>query len=115
MATTAICSELAESERVQEIELEVLNLETSEELRPIRIASHLPPPFRHGLITILQYFWDVFAWAHIDLPGLDVQWYQHKIHLKNDAKPVVPHEPPLRGESSSGARQTLRSRLHPAS
>ena len=68
LATIAIGAELAESARVQAIELEELNLATNEAPRPILITSLLPQPFRQGLVSLLQSFRDVFTWTQTDLP-----------------------------------------------
>ena len=30
----------------------------------------------------------MFAWSNTDMKGLDPQYYQHQIHLHQDARPV---------------------------
>lgn len=37
-------------------------------------------------MSLLREFRDVFAWDYSDMKGLDPQFYQHKIHLKPDAR-----------------------------
>ena len=39
-------------------------------------------------MTLLQSFRDVFTLTHKDLLNLEAPLYQHKIHLKSNAKPV---------------------------
>ena len=40
------------------------------------------------MIALLRKYKDVFAWSHEDMKGLDPKFYQHKINLATDAKPV---------------------------
>ena len=40
------------------------------------------------MIALLTEYKDVFAWSHEDMKGLDPKFYQHKINLTVDAKPV---------------------------
>ena len=40
------------------------------------------------MISLLTEYKDVFAWSHEDMKGLDPKFYQHKINLAADAKPV---------------------------
>ena len=40
------------------------------------------------MIALLTEYKDVFAWSHEDMKGLDPKFYQHKIKLATDAKPM---------------------------
>ena len=40
------------------------------------------------MIALFTEYRDVFAWSHEDMKGLDPKFYQHKINLASDAKPV---------------------------
>ena len=40
------------------------------------------------MVTLLYEYWDVFAWLHEDMEGLDPKFYQHEINLSTDAKLV---------------------------
>ena len=40
------------------------------------------------MVTLLYEYWDVFAWLHEDMEGLDPKFYQHQINLATNAKPV---------------------------
>ena len=108
LASMAMRAERAESVRVQATTLKELSLGTPDEQSPVRITSHLPPPFRADLFALIRFFKDVFPWAHTDLLGLGIRLYQHKINLKQDTKPVQQQ----RGESLSRAAETPRRWFH---
>ena len=40
------------------------------------------------MLALVKEYKDVFAWSHEDMKGLDLKFYQHKINLATDAKPV---------------------------
>ena len=37
---------------------------------------------------LLKEYKDVFAWSYVDMEGINPKFYQHKINLKEGAKPV---------------------------
>ena len=76
------------SRRVATTELEEINVGTTEDPRTISIAKNLPPTTRSRMVTLLYEYWDVFAWLHEDMEGLDPKFYQHQINLSIDAKLV---------------------------
>ena len=76
------------SRRVTTSELEEINIGTSSEPRLLSIAKELLPDQKKSMIALLIEYKDVFAWSHEDMKGLDPKFYQHKINLASDAKPV---------------------------
>ena len=40
------------------------------------------------MLEFLKEYKDVFAWSHEDMKRLDPKFYQHKINLSTDAKPI---------------------------
>ena len=48
----------------------------------------MTPTEKFAMTDLLRDFKDVFAWSHEDMKGLDPKFYQHKINLAMDAKPV---------------------------
>ena len=48
----------------------------------------MTPTEKFAMTDLLRDFKDVFAWSHEDMKGLDPKFYQHKINLATDAKPV---------------------------
>ena len=43
------------------------------------------------MIALLKEYKDVFSWSHEDMKGLDPKFFQHKINLATDAKPIQLH------------------------
>ena len=52
------------------------------------IVKDLLPSQKAAMIALIKEYKDVFAWSHEDMKGLDPKFYQHKINLATDAKPV---------------------------
>ena len=84
----AFYQEMEISRRVMTSTLEEINVETSDEPCPLLIAKDLPPSEKAAMIDLLHEYKDVFAWPHNEMKGLDPKFYQHKINLATDAKPV---------------------------
>ena len=58
------------------------------EPRVLSIAKGLTLREKMTMTELLWEYKDVFAWSHEDMKGLDPKFYQHKINLSTDAKPV---------------------------
>ena len=80
--------EMEISRRVTASALEEVNIETMAEPRLLSIAKDLVPSEKTTMIELLKEYKDVFAWSHEDMQGLDPKFYQHKINLSTNAKPV---------------------------
>ena len=87
-AREAFEKEMEISQRVTTSALEEVNIGTSSDSRLLSIAKELLPDQRNAMIALLTEYKDVFAWSHEDMKGLDPKFYQHKINLATDAKPV---------------------------
>ena len=74
--------------RVITTELEEINVGTTDDPRTISITKNLPPTTRTAMITLLGEYRDVFTWSYEDMKGLDPKFYQHRINLATNAKPV---------------------------
>ena len=86
-ARDAFERELAISQRVKASTLESLKLGSDEDPRMLKIANNLPHE-GSALIQLHTKYHDVFAWSYTDMKGLDPQYYQHQIHLQQDAQSV---------------------------
>ena len=74
--------------RVTASALEEVNIGTTTEPRLLSIAKDLIPSEKTTMIELLKEYKDVFIGSHDDMQGLDPKFYQHKINLSTDAKPV---------------------------
>ena len=54
-------------------------------------CKRLIPKSEEAMLVLLKEYKHVFAWFHEDMNGLDPKFYQHKINLATDAKPVQQH------------------------
>ena len=80
--------EMKISRRVTASALEEVNIRTTAEPQLLSIAKDFVPSEKTTMIELLKEYKDVFAWSHEDMQGLDPKFYQHKINLSTDAKPV---------------------------
>ena len=87
-AQEALEKEMEISRRVKTAALEEINVGTPTDLRLLSIAKELSPNQKERMVALLTEYKDVFAWSHEDMKGLDPKFYQHKIHLATDAKPI---------------------------
>jgi ribonuclease HI len=63
------------------------NIGTSEEPRLVKLSKGLTEEKRIGYTKLLREFFDVFAWTYEDLKTYDTSVIEHKIPLKEEAKP----------------------------
>ncbi|KAM2590143.1 hypothetical protein TB2_042715 [Malus domestica] len=68
--------------------LEVINLGTEEDPRPIQISGLLGVDDRARIVCLLQEFKDCFAWHYTEMPGLDPTLVEHRMPIKEGYKPV---------------------------
>ncbi|CAN6697737.1 unnamed protein product [Malus baccata var. baccata] len=68
--------------------LEVIDLGTEEDPRPIQISGLLESEDRAKIVYLLQEFRDCFAWHYTEMPGLDSTLVEHKKPIKEGYKPV---------------------------
>ncbi|RDY06282.1 hypothetical protein CR513_09767, partial [Mucuna pruriens] len=62
-------------------DLESVNLGEGIKGREVWIGKQIPPDLRAKLIKLLKEYADVFAWSYQDMPGLDREIVEHKLHL----------------------------------
>ncbi|KAI5420416.1 hypothetical protein KIW84_044275 [Lathyrus oleraceus] len=82
---------LKQEERVIQLHqesTEVINLDTEDVKREIKIGVALEDNVKKGLIELLQEYVDIFAWSYQDMPGLDTDIVVHRLPLKEDCPPV---------------------------
>ena len=87
-AREAFEKEMEISRRVIASTLEDVNIGMASEPRLLSIVKELAPDQKQAMITLLTEYKDVFVWSHEDMKRLDPKFYQHKINLAADAKPV---------------------------
>ncbi|CAN6687461.1 unnamed protein product [Malus baccata var. baccata] len=68
--------------------LEVIELGTKEDPRPIQISGLLEKEDRAQIICLFQEFRDCFAWHYTEMPGLDATLVEHRMPIKERYKPV---------------------------
>ncbi|CAN6583835.1 unnamed protein product [Malus baccata var. baccata] len=68
--------------------LEVIDLGTEEDLRPIQISGLLETNDRAKIICLLQEFKDCFAWHYTEMPGLDSTLVEYRMPIKERYKPI---------------------------
>ncbi|KAM1196533.1 hypothetical protein ACFX2J_022889 [Malus domestica] len=68
--------------------LEVIDLGTDEDPRPIQIGGLLETNDRAKIICLLQEFKDCFNWHYTEMPGLDSTLVEHIMPIKEGYKPV---------------------------
>ncbi|KAM1863070.1 hypothetical protein ACFX14_003459 [Malus domestica] len=68
--------------------LEVIDLGTEEDPRPIQISGLLGVDDRAKIICLLQEFKDCFAWHYTEMSGLDPTLVEHRMPIKEGYKPV---------------------------
>ncbi|CAN6699597.1 unnamed protein product [Malus baccata var. baccata] len=68
--------------------LEVIDLGTKEDPRPIHISGLLGVDDRARIVCLLQEFKDCFAWHYTEMPGLDPALVEHRMPIKEGYKPV---------------------------
>ena len=80
--------EMEISRRVMASTLEEVNIGTTTDPPLLSIAKNLLPSQKEAILALLKEYKDVFAWFHENMKGLDPKFYQHKINLAIDAKPM---------------------------
>ncbi|KAM1712927.1 hypothetical protein ACFX12_023747 [Malus domestica] len=68
--------------------LEVIDLGTEEDPRPIQINGLLGVDDRARIICLLQEFKNCFAWHYTEMPGLNPALVEHRMPIKEGYKPV---------------------------
>ncbi|KAL6316723.1 hypothetical protein AAG906_019654 [Vitis piasezkii] len=69
-------------------DMEIIDFDTIDQPRKLRIGSDLSAGKKDGLIQLLRSYLDVFAWSYEDMPGLDPSIIQHRFPLLSHARPV---------------------------
>jgi len=69
-------------------ETELIDLETGEGKKEVKVGTGMIAPIRQDLITLLEEYQDIFAWSYQDMPGLDLHIVQHRLPLNPGCSPV---------------------------
>ena len=67
--------------------MEDLNLGTNVEPKIVKLSKKVPEEYKEKYLKLFQSYKDVFAWSYQDLKNFDISIMQHKIPLREDAKP----------------------------
>ena len=70
--------------------LEEILLDDSKNDWITRIGTLASPMVRQALATFLKDNWDVFAWSHEDMPGIDPSVMVHRLNVSPSFTPVHP-------------------------
>ena len=49
---------------------------------------NLSPEMREGIVSFMKDNLDVFAWSHLDMPGIPASIIQHRLNVDPEKKPV---------------------------
>jgi len=74
--------------RVQEDELTDMDVRTTDCPKILKVSAKLNTEIRKGMHDLLTEYQDVFTWSYSDMEGIDPNFYQHLINLKEDATPI---------------------------
>ncbi|RDY14344.1 Retrovirus-related Pol polyprotein from transposon 17.6, partial [Mucuna pruriens] len=69
-------------------ELENVNLGDERNKKEVRIGNQMSPESRRTLVELLMEFSDIFAWSYRDMPGLDRNIVEHRLHMLLGSVPV---------------------------
>ena len=69
-------------------ETELIDLETGEGKKEVKVGTGMTAPIRQGLVTLLKEYQDIFTWSYQEMPGLDLDIVQHKLPLNLGSSPV---------------------------
>jgi hypothetical protein len=71
----------------EEADIAECNIGTQDEPKFVKLSSSLTNEQRADYVGLLKEFIDVFAWGYEDLKTYDTSVIEHKIPLKEEAKP----------------------------
>jgi len=71
----------------EDVDTTECNIGTQEGPRFVKLSSSLTKEKKAEYIDLLKEFADVFAWTYEDLKTYDISVIEHKIPLKEEAKP----------------------------
>lgn len=57
--------------------------------RKIKIGADMSPTRKESLIALLCEFSDLFAWAPVDMPGIDPVFISHRLTISPCARPII--------------------------
>lgn len=66
--------------------MELINLGTEENKTEVRIGELLDSNAKHSLKSPLREYVDVFSWSYQDMPELDTDIVEHKLHSGPNAQ-----------------------------
>ena len=67
---------------------ELVNLETDDEKKEVKIGSSLDPSTKKEIVDLLKEYVDIFAWSYQDMPGLSTEIVEHQLPMRPECKPV---------------------------
>src|ERR1051325_5764917 len=68
--------------------LEEVDLGEKGDKRPTYISANIDSELKMKVISLLKEFKDCFAWDYNEMPGLSINLVEHKLPMKDGAKPV---------------------------
>ncbi|KAL5702453.1 hypothetical protein ACHQM5_027671 [Ranunculus cassubicifolius] len=76
-----------ETPYAQTEELEIINLGTDEDPKPIGVGKNLDPETKAAIVTVIKKNISCFAYAYTDMPGIDPQIACHHLNVNPTAIP----------------------------
>ena len=92
-------------------ETELIDLETGEGKKEVKVGTGMTTPIRQGLVTLLEEYQDIFTWSYQDMPGLDLDIVQHRLPLNLGSSPVKQKLRRMRPEMSLKIKEEVRKQF----
>jgi len=89
-------------------ETELIDLETGEGKKEVKVGTGMTAPIRQDLITLLEEYQDIFVWSYQDMPGLDLDIVQHRLPLNPGYSPVKQKLQRMRPKMSLKIKEEVR-------
>jgi hypothetical protein len=99
----------------QEEEVMDCNIGTAENPKIVKLSKALPPEDKYMYVSLMKFFYDIFAWSYEDLNTFDTDIIQHKIPLMACSNPfrqkIMKFNPMLVSIIEKDLKKMLRARI----
>ena len=68
--------------------MELVNLETDDEKKEVKIGSSLDSSTKKEIVDLLKEYVDIFVWSYQDMLGLSTKIVEHQLPMRPECKPV---------------------------
>ncbi|RXY50488.1 hypothetical protein DD573_29530 [Klebsiella pneumoniae] len=92
-------------------ETELIDLETGEGKKEVKVGIGMTAPIRRDLVTLLEEYQDIFAWSYQDMPGLDLDIVLHRLPLNPGSSLVKQKLRRMRPKMSLKIKEEVRKQF----